>query len=294
MILYYAGIAFTIAMAVTCVRRGQTSPWIWIILIFPPIGGAVYFFTEVFDAKWLRRMGGARASSRELKVAEAEVRRLDNTDAWTTYAQALRSRKQFDQALAAATSAVEKDDSNWRALNELGLAQMGLADYVNAAATLTKVVELQPNHADGDAAFALAVSLEKSGQKDEARRVLEQLARTTSLPKVLFSLASLQADAGQTQRRPRVPTKNHHRSRIRPLVPQARSATVGPKSQARPDLTPDVKPAPKATKAPPRPKARSTETVLSTAPPSNPLCVQPCALCALWFKRATVAQPWPR
>ena len=111
-------------------------------------------------------MGDLGQASRELKLAEAEVRRLDNTDAWTTYAQALRSRKQYDQALAAAASAVEKDDSNWRALNELGLAQMGLADFESAAATLTRVVELQPNHADGDAAFALAVSLEKSGQKE--------------------------------------------------------------------------------------------------------------------------------
>jgi len=233
MILYYAGIAFTIAMAVTCVRRGQTSPWIWIILIFPPIGGAVYFFTEVLSTQWFRGVTGHRASHRELKLAEAEVRRLDNTDAWTTYAQALRSRKQFDKALAAATSAVERDGANWRALNELGLAQMGLADYQNAATTLAKVVDLQPNHADGDAAFALAVSLEKSGEKEEARRVLEGLARTTSLPKVLFSLASLQADAGQTndarESLQRIITEaeyvpSYHRRAVRPWVRRAKKA----------------------------------------------------------------------
>lgn len=206
--------------------------WIRIILFFP-IGGAVYLFTEVVGSHSLRGLVSGRASNRELTLAEAEVRRLDNADAWTTFAQALRSRKQFDEARAAATSAVDKDGSNWRALNELGLAQMGLYDYANAATTLSKVVELEPAHAAGDAAFALAVSLEKSGQKESARTVLEQLARTTSLPKILFSLASLQADAGRTSdaresleriidEAEYVPS--YHRRAVRPWVRLAKKA----------------------------------------------------------------------
>ena len=171
MILYYAGIAFTIATAVTCVRRGQTNPWIWIILFFPPVGGAVYVFTEVLGSHSFRGFAGSRtASKRELKVAEAEVRRLDNSEAWTSFAQALRSRKQFDQARQAASSAVERDPTSWRALNELGLAQMGLGDYDQAATHLAKVVELEPAHAAGEAAFALAVSLEKAGAKTKPDR----------------------------------------------------------------------------------------------------------------------------
>ncbi len=234
MILYYAGIAFTIATAVTCVRRGQANPWIWIILFFPPIGGAVYVFTEVLGSHSFRGLTGGRvASKRELKVAEAEVRRLDNSDAWTSFAQALRSRKQFEQAREAASAAVKKDTTSWRALNELGLAQMGLGDYENAANILSKVVELEPLHAAGDASFALAVSLEKSGRKDDARSVLEQLARTSSLPKVLFSLASLQADAGQTsaarESLERIITEaeyvpSYHRREVRPWVRRARKA----------------------------------------------------------------------
>lgn len=234
MILYYAGIAFTIAAAVTCVRRGQSNPWIWIILFFPPIGGAVYVFSEVIGSHSFRGLTNARtASKRELKVAEAEVKRLDNCEAWTNFAQALRSRKQFDQARQAAATAVEKEPTSWRALNELGLAQMGLGEYEKAATNLANVVELEPAHAAGDAAFALAVSLEKSGQKDEARRVLEQLARTSSLPKVLFSLASLQADAGKTSDAraslERIITEaeyvpSYHRREVRPWVRRAKKA----------------------------------------------------------------------
>lgn len=233
MIVYYAGIAFTITMAVTCVRRGQTQPWIWIILIFPPIGGAVYFFTEVLGSVSMRGSTSKPASKRELNVAEAEVRRLDNAESWTSFAQALRSRKQFDEALAAATSAVDKDPSSWRALNELGLAQMGLGQFADAAKTLAQVVELEPAHAAGDAAFALAVSLEKNGQKEEARGVLQKLARTSSLPKVLYSLASLQAEAGNKEdaresleriinEAEYVPS--YHKREVRPWVRRAKKA----------------------------------------------------------------------
>jgi len=233
MILYYAGIAFTIAMAVTCVRRGQANPWIWIILFFPPFGGAVYLFSEVVGSHSLRFRSSKRASNRELKLAEAEVRRLDNADAWTAFAQALRSRKLFDQAMAAAKSAVDKDGSSWHALNELGLAQMGLGQFESAAATLSRVVELEPAHEAGDAAFALAVSLDKAGEKERARVVLEQLARTTSLPNVLFSLASLQAEAGRTndarESLERIINEaeyvpKYHKREVRPWVRKAKRA----------------------------------------------------------------------
>lgn len=233
MFLYYAGIAFTIAMAVTCVRRGHTHPWIWLILFFPPIGGAVYLLTEVVGSRSQGGHARERASKRELKVAQAEVRRLDNAEAWTSYAEALRSRKEYDRALEAATSAVDKDPSSWRALNELGLAQMGLDDYERATETLSKVVELQPAHSGGEATFALAVAHERSGRKDEARRILEQLARTTSLPQVLFRLASLQAEAGRTsdaresleriiEEAEYVP--RYHRREVKPWVRKAKKA----------------------------------------------------------------------
>jgi hypothetical protein len=234
MILYYAGIAFTVATAVTCVRRGQANPWIWIILFFPPIGGAVYLFTEVLGSHSFRGLTHTRAASkREVKVAQAEVTRLDNSEAWTSLAQALRSRKQFEEARQAAATAIDRDPTSWRALNELGLAQMGLGDYENASTTLAHVVEIEPAHAAGDAAFALAVSLEKSGQKDQARQVLEKLARTSSLPKVLFSLASLQADAGKTSDAraslERIITEadyvpSYHRREVRPWVRRAKKA----------------------------------------------------------------------
>ncbi|MGH9390781.1 MAG: tetratricopeptide repeat protein, partial [Vicinamibacteria bacterium] len=85
----------------------------------------------------------------------------------------------------------------------------------------------------GEARYALAIAYEKSGHKEAALRTLESLAHTTSLPKVLFQLAALQAEAGDTGRAREsleriiheseyVPS--YHLREVRPWVRKARKA----------------------------------------------------------------------
>lgn len=233
MLVYYAGIAFTIAMAVTCVRRGQAQPWLWIILFLPTVGALVYLVSEVLGASSFGSRPSRKVSRRELRLAEAEVRRLDNAEAWTDYAHALRSRGEAARALAAAEKAVEKDAASLRARYELGLARLDAGESGAAIEPLASVVEQAPNHDSGEARFALALAYERHGDKESARLTLETLARTTSLPKVLYRLASLQAEAGDREKAREsleriieeadyVP--NYHRRQVRPWVRKARRA----------------------------------------------------------------------
>jgi hypothetical protein len=233
MILYVLGMAFTLWMAVECVRRGQAGSWLWVILFFPTVGAAVYFFSEYLGPQGFRFRGSRRASKRELDHASAEVRRLDNSESWTNYAQALRSRRQTRESLDAARKAVDRDGDNRRALYELGLAEMSCEMYREAVVSLSKLVQLDPGHDSGEAKYALGVAYERSGDKESARRTLEQLARTTSLPKVLYSLATLQAEAGDhaaargtlqriIEESEYVPS--FHRREVRPWVRRARKA----------------------------------------------------------------------
>ena len=165
--------------------------------MFPAIGPAVYFLAEVLPTGF-RARGPRRASGRELARLQSEVRRLDNSEAWTDYAHALRSRKRFVAAREAAETATLRDAKSLRARYELGLAQMECEEWAEAASSLAGVVEEAPGHDSGEARYALGVAYEKSGDKERALRTLESLARTTSLPKVLFQLASLQTEAGAT------------------------------------------------------------------------------------------------
>ncbi len=233
MVVYVLGTAFTLWMAVECVRRGQASPWLWVILVFPALGAAVYFVAEVLGPRAFLSRGPRAATKREIARLQAEVRRLDNGEAWTDYAQALRSRKRFPEALEAAEKATARDRASIRALYELGLSQMDCQKFAEAARSLARVVEEAPSHDSGEARYALAIAYEKSGDKEGALRTLESLARTTSLPKVLFQLASLQAEAGDTARAREsleriideseyVPS--YHEREVRPWVRKARKA----------------------------------------------------------------------
>jgi hypothetical protein len=230
---YVLGTAFTLWMAVECVRRGQASPWLFVILVFPAIGAAVYFFAEILGPRAFLSRGPRPTSNREIARLQSEVRRLHNGEAWTDYAHALRSRKRFPDALEAAEKATARDAQSIRALYELGLSQMGCQKFAEAARSLARVVEKAPGHDSGEARYALAIAYEKSGDKEGALRTLESLARTTSLPKVLFQLAALQAEAGDTGRAREsleriideseyVPS--YHVREVRPWVRKARKA----------------------------------------------------------------------
>jgi hypothetical protein len=233
MLAYVLGTAFTLWMAVECVRRGQAAPWLFVILVFPAVGAAVYLFAEVLGPRVLLSRGPRPASSREIARLQSEVKRLDNAEAWTDYAHALRSRKRFAAALEAAEKAAARDPQSIRALYELGLSQMGCMKFAEAALSLTRVVDEAPGHDSGEARYALAVACEKSGDKERALRTLESLARTTSLPKVLFQLASLQTESGDEEgaresllriidESEYVPS--YHRREVRPWVRKARKA----------------------------------------------------------------------
>jgi hypothetical protein len=111
MILYLLGGAFALWIAVECARRYRGA-----------------------DRLPLRRP--RRASKRELSHAWAEVRRLDNCEAWIGYAEALSSRSRFPDALDAAENACAREGESLRALYQLGLAQMGCGKHHEAAASL--------------------------------------------------------------------------------------------------------------------------------------------------------------
>src|SRR5262245_6893691 len=100
---------FTIWMAVECVRRGQASGWLWIILMFGPVGAAVYFFSEYAELPTRRFVFETRkVTAQELRHAEAEVRRLDSGYAWSHYASLLRARSDFGRAVEAGRKSLER------------------------------------------------------------------------------------------------------------------------------------------------------------------------------------------
>jgi len=191
------GMGFTVWMAVEAVRRGQASGWLWIILLFGPLGAAVYFFAEY--AEGLFRGPGLQArkvTAAELRAAEADVRRLGNVATWTAYAAALRGRRDLARASDAARKALEYDPENLDARYELGLALEAAGRGEEARSELERVVAANRSFDSDGALFALARAQRACGRDAEARVCLEELAQRTARPEVLYECAAVQARFG--------------------------------------------------------------------------------------------------
>jgi tetratricopeptide (TPR) repeat protein len=190
--------AFTLWMAVDCVRHGRTGQWLWIILLFGPMGAAVYFFSEFQPVRWT---GSSRrkVSAGELRRAEADARRLETAGAWGHLASLQRIRGDFAKAVAAASRAVERSPQAIEAHYELGLAQLGAKQPALAVPHLLQVVEMDAFHDAGDALFALAEAERASADLASARAHYELLSQRHARPEILYALAATQACLGDRE-----------------------------------------------------------------------------------------------
>jgi hypothetical protein len=200
LVLSVLGSGFTIWMAIEAVRRGQASGWLWIILMFGPVGAAVYFFSEYADLPTRRFVFQTRkVTAQELRHAEAEVRRLDSGYAWGHYASLLRARGEFGRAVEAGRKALERAPDLLETQYELGQALLGVDQFAEAASMLERVVARDRTHDGDQALYALARAHLGALQPAEARPLLEELETRSSKPAILFDRAALEAQMGERE-----------------------------------------------------------------------------------------------
>src|SRR5687768_14054491 len=73
-VVYLLQLGFTIWMAVDAYRRGAEGFWIWIIVLFQPLGAWVYFFAVKLRTLRLPALGTAGGWQRKLSLAELRYR----------------------------------------------------------------------------------------------------------------------------------------------------------------------------------------------------------------------------
>jgi hypothetical protein len=194
------GTAFTVLMAVDAVRRGRSATWLWILLVFNPLGAIVYFFSE-YEGGMLRWRGQhlRKVTAADLRHAEAEVHRLGNSANWLLYASALRARKQYPKAVEAAQNAVERDPRNLDAQYELAVALFDAGRLAEAVAPLEQVLARDRSFDHEQALFLLGRAQLAHGDSQAARQTLEEVGSRSSRPECLYALASLQGLSGDRE-----------------------------------------------------------------------------------------------
>jgi hypothetical protein len=192
------GIVLQLLAIVHFVRRRPDTYWLWIILMFGGLGALAYIAIEVIpDAGLLR--GAFQVFPRRKRIKALEAAILDNPsignyeelgDLYLDDRQFARARECFDRVIAKSDGI----DPVYRR----ALAALALNDYQAAVADLAQVVERDAKYDYQRAAGLHAHALAKTGEREKAAALFEDVTRTSTLSETQYNYASLLADQGRT------------------------------------------------------------------------------------------------
>jgi pentatricopeptide repeat protein len=191
------GIILQIAAIIHWARKRPETFWLWIIILFGPLGALAYFLVEGIDYPSMRRTMKGPSRRRRIGTLQALIRDNpsagnyeelgDNLLAERRYAEA---RAAYDAALAQRTDSI---DPFYR-----GLAEFELGDHAAAIADLEHVVKHEPKYDYSRARCILAQALARAGRTSDAERMFDQLVSSTTSPESTIAAAEFYAEHGRT------------------------------------------------------------------------------------------------
>ena len=187
-------------------RTGRDSFWLWIILMFQPIGGAVYFFLnvvpDIFGGTTAQKVSRAARETmdphreyREAKRACDETPTVRNQSRLAHAAAHLGHYAEAEALYAAAAQGVHADDpalllGRAKALLELGRAPEALT-------TLEKLGQDEAHGRTPPAALAMARAYDALGRTEEADRAFQWAAERVPGFEALARYAAFMAHSGR-------------------------------------------------------------------------------------------------
>ncbi len=162
-VLMVLSLLIQIAFVVHVIKTGREQMWIWIILFFPVVGCAVYFFLEVLPDLRRSHIGKNAATKvfkaidpkRELKRLAKELAISDNVDNKVKLAESCVVEGLYDEAVNLynnALTGVYKDDPD--IMLGLATALFHQENYVQAKDTLKHLIDPEFKSQTGHLLFA--------------------------------------------------------------------------------------------------------------------------------------------
>jgi hypothetical protein len=169
------GMLLQVGAVIHFIRRRPNTYWLFIILMFGPLGALAYIFVDVIpDAGLLR--GSFQVFPRRRRIRELERIVLDNpssgnleelADLYLEDGKPAKARELYDRAITPRTASV---DPYYRR----GLAALALDDPPAALADFSRVVTEDPKYDFHRAAGLLAHVCARLGHRDEAEAWFKQ------------------------------------------------------------------------------------------------------------------------
>ena len=201
-----AAIALQAALVIHAIKTGRDRYWIYILLIFPLIGGIAYFVVELLpELAGSRRVRRARKQvtsvidpDRDLRHAVKGLQVADTVENAMAVARGCLARNQFQEAYDLLTrhrSGIHGADPGLLSL--LAEAEFGLERFDDVIATLDHLKAENPDLRSGDLHLLYARAKEQSGDVDGAMHEYQALAGYYYGPEPVCRLAELHLAKGE-------------------------------------------------------------------------------------------------
>jgi hypothetical protein len=204
--LFLVSLVIAVLLCWHAVKTGRDSFWLWIILMFQPIGGAVYFFLnivpDIFGGATAQKVSRAARDTldphheyREAKIACNETPTVRNQSRLAHAAAHLGHHAEAEALYNAAAQGVHADDPALL----LGRAK-SLLELDRAAEALTTLEKLGEDPAHGrtpPAALAMARAYDALGRTEEADRAFQWASERMPGFEALARYAAFMVHAGR-------------------------------------------------------------------------------------------------
>jgi hypothetical protein len=171
---YYLIIILQAVCVIHCVRKGNQSKWIWLIVFLPLIGGLVYIFSEMLTKRDLNVVQSNISTvvfpTARLKELERKLEFSNTFDNKVALADGYLAAGMTDKAVALyESSLVGVFSDNYYVLTKLieAYTEQGRTDDIlKVAAIARKSPEFNKSHAH----VLYALALERAGRKADAEK----------------------------------------------------------------------------------------------------------------------------
>jgi hypothetical protein len=189
------GILLQIGAVIHFVRRRPETYWLFIILMFGPLGALAYIFVEVLpDAGLLR--GSFQVFPRRRRIRELERIVIDNpsagnleelADLYLEDDRPAKARELYDRAITPRTTSIDP-------FYRRGLAALALEDLPAAVADFSRVVSEDPKYDFHRAAGLLAHVCARLGHAAEAEAWFKQATALSTASELAVHYAEFLAE----------------------------------------------------------------------------------------------------
>lgn len=194
------GVLLLAVALVHYIRRQPSGYWLWVILfLLPPLGALIYVAVEILPELFDPGAFHFFERNRRLHQLKFDVRQNPSPGNYEELGLLLLDKQDWRGARACFDRAIAQRDDSVDSLYRRGLAAVGMEDFAAARADLERVVLADAGYDFQRAAGLLAFCDWQTGNSARARRLFEQVLRTSTLTETQLHYAEFLAAQGERE-----------------------------------------------------------------------------------------------